>query len=81
MTAPHPWPVPVTAGRVLSEDELAALFADSAYVEWLSRRHKPLPAVLDTDFVRTGLHYQMTNGLSCASISVLRRLISRRDDA
>lgn len=44
---------PRTAGLVLSEEELAEMFAEAADLSDLGRG--PLPAVLDTNFVRTGL--------------------------
>jgi hypothetical protein len=52
----------VTAGNVLSQDALDALFAEAADLASLDLRRGPLPAVLDTDMVRTGLHYQLKNG-------------------
>jgi hypothetical protein len=50
----------VTAQRALSQDELAAMLADATDLSSLSRG--PLPAVPDTDFVRTVLRYQLKNG-------------------
>ena len=50
----------MTAQPLLGEDELGAMLAEAADLASLSRG--PLPAVLDTDFVRTGLHYQLRNG-------------------
>ncbi len=52
----------MTAGHVLSQDALEALFAEAADLASLDLRRGPLPAVLDTDMVRTGLHYQLKNG-------------------
>jgi len=55
----------VTAGRtqgVLTPDMVDALFAEAAELASLDPRRGPLPAVLDTDMVRTGLHYQLRNG-------------------
>ena len=46
----------MTTRRVLTEEELAALIADATDASWLDLIRMPLPAVLDSDFVRTGLH-------------------------
>src|SRR5215470_6366998 len=62
----------MTAERVLSEEELAALLADTADETWFSPDRRPLPAVLDTDFVRTGLHYQLSNGIPPRSVRTAR---------
>jgi hypothetical protein len=50
--------------RLLSPEELAALLDD--------RAGRPLPAVLDTACVRTGLHYQLSNGTPPASVTTAR---------
>jgi hypothetical protein len=62
----------MTATRVLSEEELAALLADAADPSWSGLGRRPFPAVLDTDFVRTGLHYQMGNGVPPKSVRTAR---------
>jgi hypothetical protein len=62
----------MTATRVLSEVELAALLADAGDVGWSGLSRRPLPAVLDTDFVRTGLHYQLSNGAPPKSVRAAR---------
>jgi hypothetical protein len=62
----------MTAERVLSEEELAALLAEAADVSWPGLSRKPLPAVLDTDFIRTGLHYQLKNGIPPRSVRTAR---------
>ncbi len=62
----------MTAERVLSQEELAALLADAADASWLDLSRRPLPAVLDTDFVRTGLHYQLSNGVPPRSVRTAR---------
>lgn len=50
--------------RVLGPEELAALLDDRA--DW------PLPAVLDTSCVRTGLHHQLSKGAPPASVTTAR---------
>lgn len=60
----------VTAQPLLGQDELAAMLAEAADLASLSRG--PLPAVLDTDFVRTGLHYQLRNGRPPRSVRLAR---------
>lgn len=44
--------MPVAAVPVLSEEELAAMLAE---LSALAPRRGPLPAVLDTSFIRTGV--------------------------
>jgi hypothetical protein len=63
----------MTSGRVLTEEELAALIADATDASWLDLIRMPLPAVLDTDFVRTGLHYQLRNGIPPRSVRTARQ--------
>jgi hypothetical protein len=63
----------VTAQRVLTEEDLAALMADAIDASWLDLRRRPLPAILDTDFVRTGLHYQLRNGIPPRSVRTAQR--------
>ncbi len=58
----------VTAERVLTEEELAALLAEAQEVRQLGLHRGPLPAVLDTDFVRTGLHHQLSKGTPPRSV-------------
>ena len=62
----------MTAERVLTEEELAALLADAEEVSQLGLYRGPLPAVLDTDFVRTGLHHQLSNGTPPRSVRTAR---------
>ena len=62
----------MTAERVLSQEELAALLDDAADPGWFGLHRRPLPAVLDTDFVRTGLHYQLSNGIPPRSVRTAR---------
>jgi hypothetical protein len=58
------WSIPHSgAGRVPSQEELAAFFAEAAELNSLDPRRRPLPAVLDTDFIRTGLHAQLDKGV------------------
>lgn len=57
---------PVTSERILSQEELAALLAEAEDLGELSRG--PLPAVLDTDFIRTGLEDQLKKGKLPASV-------------
>ena len=61
---------PVTSERILSQAELAALLAEASDLSEL--RRGPLPAVLDTDFIRTGLHYQLSNGQPPRSVRIAR---------
>ncbi len=58
----------MTAQRALPEEDLAALIADAMDASWLDLSRRPLPAVLDTDFIRTGLHYQVRNGIPPRSV-------------
>jgi hypothetical protein len=53
---------------VPSQDELAAFLAEAAELNSLDPRRRPLPAVLDTDFIRTGLHAQLSKGLPPRSV-------------
>lgn len=62
----------MTPARPLSPKELAALLADSADGSCFEVDHRPLPAVLDTACVRTGLHFQMKNGLPPRSVMSAR---------
>jgi hypothetical protein len=62
----------VAAGRVLSEEELAALIDDALDPSWSGLASRPLPAVLDTDFIRTGLHFQLSNGFPPRSVQTAR---------
>jgi hypothetical protein len=59
---------PVSVERVLTRDELTALLADAADFNSFDPSGGPLPAVLDTDFVRTGLRYQLNNGVPPRSV-------------
>ena len=59
--------------RVLTEQELGALIDDAMDPSWLGLSGRPLPAVLDTDFVRTGLHYQLSNGGPPRSVTTAQR--------
>lgn len=58
--------------QILSPDALDALFAEAAELASLDLRRGPLPAVLDTDMVRTGLHYQLKNGRPPRSVRTAR---------
>jgi len=65
----------VTAGGVqgvLTPDVVDALFAEAAELASLDLRRGPLPAVLDTDMVRTGLHHQLRNGRPPRSVRTAR---------
>ena len=56
------------AEEVLTQEQLVALIDDAMDVSWVDLSHRPLPAVLDTDFVRTGLHYQVRKGIPPRSV-------------
>lgn len=58
----------MTAQPVLTEEELAALVAGAMPASWLDLSRGPPPAVLDTDFIRTGLHYQLRNSIPPRSV-------------
>jgi hypothetical protein len=62
------WVPPDGSQRVLSPEEVDALFADAADLSALDPRRGPLPAVLDTDFIRTGLHNQLKDGTPPRSV-------------
>jgi hypothetical protein len=62
---------------VLGEEELAALLAEAADTSWPGLYGRPLPAVLDTDFIRTGLHYQLSNGIPPRSVRTARDRLLR----
>ncbi len=65
----------MTVGRVqgvLTPDALDTLFAEAAELASLDPGRGPLPAVLDTDMVRTGLHYQLKNGCPPRSVRTAR---------
>jgi len=62
----------MTTARVLSEEELAALIDDALDPGWAGLSCRPLPAVLDTDFIRTGLHYQLSKGIPPRSVRTAR---------
>ena len=62
-------PPPFVSARTMTPEELADLLASSySYDPEISRR--PLLAVLDTCFVRTALHHQITSGTAAASVSL-----------
>lgn len=44
------------------------MLAEATDLSSLDPRHRPLPAVLDTDFIRTGLHAQLSKGMPPRSI-------------
>lgn len=67
----------MTAQHVLTEEDLSALIADAMDASWLDLSRRPLPAVLDTDFVRTGLHYQLRNGIPPRSVRTARHGLLR----
>ena len=62
----------VATPHVLSQEDLAAMLAEAADLSFADLRRGPLPAVLDTDFVRTGLHYQLKNGRPPRSVRIAR---------
>ena len=62
------WIPPGGSAHVLSPEEVDALFADAADLSALDPRRRPLPAVLDTDFIRTGLHNQLKEGTPPRSV-------------
>lgn len=47
---------------------MAAFLAEAAELNSLDPRRRPLPAVLDTDFIRTGLHAQLSKGMPPRSV-------------
>jgi hypothetical protein len=57
---------------VPSDEELAALIDEAFDPSWPDRSRGPLPAVLDTDFIRTGLHYQLSKGAPPRSVRAVR---------
>lgn len=65
---PEWWTPQNGAGRIPSQEDLAAFLADAAELNSLDPRHRPLPAVLDTDFIRTGLHAQLAKGVPPRSV-------------
>lgn len=67
----------MTAERVLTEEQLGALIDDAIDPSWASLGRRPLPAVLDTDFVRTGLHHQLRNGGPPRSVTTAQRGLLR----
>lgn len=67
----------MTAERVLTERELSSLVDDAFDPGWLGLGQRPLPAVLDTDFVRTGLHYQLRHGGPPRSVTTAQRGLLR----
>ena len=62
----------ITPTQPLSPEELASLLADSADESYFELDRRPLPAVLDTACVRTGLHFQIKNGLPPRSVMTAR---------
>ena len=63
------WRTPQSAaGRVPRQEELAAFLAEAAELSSLGAGRRPLPAVLDTDFIRTGLHAQLSKGVPPRSV-------------
>jgi len=65
---PERWTPQSGAGRIPSQEELSAFLADAAELNSLDPRRRPLPAVLDTDFIRTGLHAQLSKGVPPRSV-------------
>jgi hypothetical protein len=59
---PELWTPQSAAGQVPSQEQLAAFLAEAAELNSVDIGRRPLPAVLDTDFVRTGLHAQLSKG-------------------
>lgn len=62
------WTTPGGSERVLTPEMVDALFADAAELSALDPRRGPLPAVLDTDFIRTGLQDQLKKGTPPRSV-------------
>jgi hypothetical protein len=62
------WIPPSGSASVLTPEVIDALFADAADLSALDPRRGPLPAVLDTDFIRTGLQDQLKKGKLPASV-------------
>ena len=62
----------MTAEHVLSQEEMSALLGDAAGASWFDMHRRPWPTVLDTDLVRTGLHYQFSNGIPPRSVRTAR---------
>ena len=48
------------------------MLAEATDLSSLDPRHRPLPAVLDTDFIRTGLHAQLSKGMPPRSIRTVQ---------
>jgi hypothetical protein len=75
----------MTAGRVLSQEELAALVDDALDTSWDGLSRKPLPGVLDTDLIRRGLGHQVKFGSLPRSVRVAQagslRLFMEHDTA
>jgi hypothetical protein len=65
------------AWRALTEEDLDALLDDALDPGWAGLARRPLPAVLDTDFIRTGLHYQLRHGHPPKSVTTARRGLLR----
>ncbi len=59
---------PTAAVPVLSEEELASMLAEAAELSALDPRRGPLPAIVDTGFIRTGLEDQLKRGKLPASV-------------
>ncbi len=59
---PYSWTAASGAEHVFSPDDLDAMFKEAAELSPLHLRGRPFPAVLDTDFIRTGLHSQLNWG-------------------
>ena len=62
------------AGPILSQDELAEMLVEAADLGDLGCR--PLPAVLDIDFIRTGSHDRLKMGMPPATAESASRTIS-----
>jgi hypothetical protein len=65
---PPSWTPEGWSRSVPAQEEIAAFLAEAAELNSLDPRHRPLPAVLDTDFIRTGLHAQLSKGMPPRSV-------------
>jgi hypothetical protein len=62
------WIPPGGSAQVLTPEVMDALFAEAADLSTFDPRGGPLPAVLDTDFIRTGLQDQLKKGTPPRSV-------------
>lgn len=61
------------SGSVLNVADVEALWAEAAELSSIDPRRGPIPAIVDTDFVRRGLHYQLRYGIPPKSVRMARR--------